>query len=204
HVTIQQLTSLTEAPDANQKDFFQGKRAASKLTTVDAHVHRLNSSPRMSTGLNDAAGADGTLFVDVPAGTLNTAGTYRICSMSGSFSHQPTVMPIAQRGAQDDCIRVNVGDNNGSGNDAGDAGGNNGGNNAGNDAENGAENDAGTGAENDPGTGAENDAGTGAENDAGTGAGNNAGNGAENNRGGGRFGGIIGAGGRGRGGRGRA
>jgi hypothetical protein len=28
--------------------------------------------------------------------------------MTGTNSHQPVIMPVAQRGAQDDCIRVNV------------------------------------------------------------------------------------------------
>jgi transcription initiation factor TFIID subunit 15 len=95
HVTIQRLASTTNAPDASVKDFFKG--------------------------VNDAAPADGTLVVAVPARTLTTPGTYRICTISGSFSHQPVVMPIAQRGAQDDCIRVTVGAANG-------GGGNNGGN----------------------------------------------------------------------------
>jgi hypothetical protein len=38
-----------------------------------------------------------------------TDGQYRICTLSGSFSHQPVIMPVAQRGAQDDCIRIRVG-----------------------------------------------------------------------------------------------
>lgn len=80
HITIQQLTSLTQAPSAKDKAFFKG--------------------------LNDKAVGNGQLSVTVPAGSLPAAGTYRICTMAGGFSHQPVVMPIAQRGAQDDCIRV--------------------------------------------------------------------------------------------------
>jgi hypothetical protein len=57
-------------------------------------------------GLNDPA-VDGTLSVVIPAGTL-PVGLLRICSISGSESHQPVVMPVAQRGSQDDCIRVEV------------------------------------------------------------------------------------------------
>ncbi|KAJ3295881.1 hypothetical protein HK104_002221 [Borealophlyctis nickersoniae] len=39
---------------------------------------------------------------------LQEPGKYRICSMTGGRSHAPTVMPVAQRGAQDDCIRINI------------------------------------------------------------------------------------------------
>jgi hypothetical protein len=57
-------------------------------------------------GLNDAA-VNGVLSVAVENG-LPQKGQYRICTMNSSNSHQPVVMPVAQRGAQDDCIRVNV------------------------------------------------------------------------------------------------
>ncbi|RIA98674.1 hypothetical protein C1645_748894 [Glomus cerebriforme] len=57
-------------------------------------------------GLNDKAD-NGVLSVNVTTG-LPSAGLYRICTMNASNSHQPVVMPVAQRGSQDDCIRVNV------------------------------------------------------------------------------------------------
>jgi len=95
HITIQNLGDAKNPPDANQKNFFKG--------------------------LNDGADPNGVVFADVPAGTLNTPGTYRICSMSSSFSHQPLIMPIAQRGSQDDCIRITVGGN-GGGNRGGNGG----------------------------------------------------------------------------------
>jgi hypothetical protein len=55
-------------------------------------------------GLNLAA-VDGELtqVVNLPA-----TGEYRMCTMSSSFTHQPVIMPVAQRGAQDDCIRFKV------------------------------------------------------------------------------------------------
>jgi len=37
------------------------------------------------------------------------AGSYRLCTMTSSSNHQPVLMPVAQRGAQDDCIRFTVG-----------------------------------------------------------------------------------------------
>ncbi|RKO87433.1 hypothetical protein BDK51DRAFT_24702, partial [Blyttiomyces helicus] len=82
HITIQQLTSTQAAPDAQVFAFFKG--------------------------LNDQALDGRTLAVNVPAGTFKTDGLYRICSMSGGDGHAPTIMPVAQRGAQDDCIRINV------------------------------------------------------------------------------------------------
>jgi len=54
-------------------------------------------------GLNIAAGANGILTQDVSDGL--PAGSYRLCTMASSFALQPVVMPVAQRGAQDDCIR---------------------------------------------------------------------------------------------------
>jgi hypothetical protein len=37
------------------------------------------------------------------------AGNYRVCSMTSSSNHQPVLMPVAQRGAQDDCQKFTVG-----------------------------------------------------------------------------------------------
>lgn len=56
-------------------------------------------------GLNDKS-QDGSLSVTVTKGV--PAGKYRLCTMTASFAHAPVVMPVAQRGAQDDCIRFNV------------------------------------------------------------------------------------------------
>jgi len=55
-------------------------------------------------GLN--AKADGGLLTQVA--NIPIPGLYRICTMSSSFTHQGVIMPVAQRGAQDDCIRFNV------------------------------------------------------------------------------------------------
>ncbi|TPX54689.1 hypothetical protein PhCBS80983_g05849 [Powellomyces hirtus] len=82
HITIQKLDSTTAAPDATKFVFFKG--------------------------LNDQSANGRTLSVTVPAGTFKANGLHRICSMSGTNAHQPPLMPVAQRGAQDDCIRVNV------------------------------------------------------------------------------------------------
>ncbi|CAG8490266.1 hypothetical protein C2G38_2116372 [Gigaspora rosea] len=83
HVTIQLLKSDNVAPDPKLFAFFKG--------------------------LNDPAD-DGFFFQVVGTETNNglPAGHYRICTMVASFAHQPTIMPVAQRGAQDDCIRIEV------------------------------------------------------------------------------------------------
>jgi len=55
-------------------------------------------------GLNFAA-KNGVLTQIV---NLPIPGLYRMCTMASSFTHQPVVMPVAQRGPQDDCIRFKV------------------------------------------------------------------------------------------------
>jgi len=56
-------------------------------------------------GLNEKA-EKGILTAVVGDGL--PAGKYRLCTMSSSFGHQPVLMPVAQRGAQDDCVRFTV------------------------------------------------------------------------------------------------
>ncbi|KAJ3184933.1 hypothetical protein HDU87_002497 [Geranomyces variabilis] len=82
HITIQPLTNAQAAPDSTKFVFFKG--------------------------LNDESSNGRTLTVTVPKGTFTTNGLHRICSMSGVNAHQPPLMPVAQRGSQDDCIRVTV------------------------------------------------------------------------------------------------
>ncbi|RIB05490.1 hypothetical protein C2G38_1987002 [Gigaspora rosea] len=80
HITIQKLDDEKNAPDAKEFAFFEGINTPAK---------------------------DNILKVEVDGSKLS-AGRYRICSMSSSFGHQPLVMPVAKRGAQDDCIRVTL------------------------------------------------------------------------------------------------
>jgi hypothetical protein len=83
HVTIQKLESENEAPDARVFAFFKGlnERAQNNILSV-------------VVGSAEKAGLD--------------PGYYRACTMTSSFAHQPTLMPVAQRGAQDDCVRFTV------------------------------------------------------------------------------------------------
>lgn len=68
HVTIQKLNG-NGAPDPRVFAFFKG--------------------------LNEKA-VKGVLSADVEKGL--PAGKYRLCTMSSAFSHQPVLMPVAQRG----------------------------------------------------------------------------------------------------------
>jgi hypothetical protein len=65
-------------------------------------------------GINDAGDGKGLLSATVPGGL--PAGNYRVCSMTSSSNHQPVLMPVAQRGAQDDCQKFTVGAAAGAGN----------------------------------------------------------------------------------------
>lgn len=76
-------------------------------------------------GINDAGNGNGLLSATVTGGL--PAGNYRVCSMTSSSNHQPVLMPVAQRGAQDDCQKFTVGGaagGNGNGNANANAGGN--------------------------------------------------------------------------------
>ncbi|CUS10397.1 unnamed protein product [Tuber aestivum] len=87
HVTVQDLGgSLTPdaAPNADTFTFFKG--------------------------INDAGNGNGLLEAEVTDGL--PAGFYRICTMASASNHQPVIMPIAQRGAQDDCTKFTVGQGN--------------------------------------------------------------------------------------------
>ena len=73
-------------------------------------------------GINDAGNGDGLLSAAVAGGL--PAGSYRVCTMTSSANHQPVLMPVAQRGAQDDCQKFTVTDSGAGGNDATNTGSN--------------------------------------------------------------------------------
>ncbi|KAL0932836.1 fungal transcriptional regulatory protein [Colletotrichum truncatum] len=90
HVTVQDIGSLksTTPPDPTKFAFFKG--------------------------IDDAGNGKGLLQATVTGGL--PAGTYRVCTMIAAQNHQPVAMPVAQRGAQDDCTKFEVvgnGNNNG-------------------------------------------------------------------------------------------
>ncbi|GKT88384.1 LOW QUALITY PROTEIN: ribosomal protein S17 [Colletotrichum tofieldiae] len=79
HVTIQDIGSMdsTTPPDPSKFAFFKG--------------------------IDDAGNGKGLLQATVSGGL--PAGTYRVCTMIAAANHQPVAMPVAQRGAQDDCTK---------------------------------------------------------------------------------------------------
>lgn len=58
-------------------------------------------------GINDEGNGNGLLTATVEGGL--PPGNYRVCTMFAAANHQPVLMPVAQRGAQDDCNKFTVG-----------------------------------------------------------------------------------------------
>ncbi|KAF4471267.1 fungal transcriptional regulatory [Fusarium albosuccineum] len=89
HVTIQDIGSLksTVPPDPSRFAFFKG--------------------------IDDDGNGQGLLQAVVEGGL--PAGVYRVCTMIAAQNHQPVTMPVAQRGAQDDCTKFEVVDGQGGG-----------------------------------------------------------------------------------------
>ncbi len=97
HVTVQDLgNSLNPSvpPDPTQFAFFKG--------------------------INDAGNGKGGLAATVAGGL--PAGNYRVCTLTSASNHQPVIMPVAQRGSQDDCQRFTVQGAGGAANAAGSSG----------------------------------------------------------------------------------
>lgn len=57
-------------------------------------------------GINDPGNGQGLLTATVNGGL--PAGFYRVCTLTSASNHQPVLMPVAQRGAQDDCTKFQV------------------------------------------------------------------------------------------------
>jgi hypothetical protein len=95
HVTVQTLGSSlapTTPPDPTTFAFFKG--------------------------IDDAGNGRGLLNAVIDGGL--SPGFYRVCTLISAQNHQPVNMPIAQRGAQDDCTKFEVvaRDGDGAGKDA--------------------------------------------------------------------------------------
>ncbi|CAG8634628.1 15009_t:CDS:1 [Gigaspora margarita] len=87
HFTVQPIDNGNgNPPDPQNFLFFKGLNDPAKNNVLTADVVQ-----------NNAAKTPGL-----------PAGQFRVCSMASSFTHQPVIMPVAQRGAQDDCIRIFV------------------------------------------------------------------------------------------------
>ncbi|KAI9816530.1 MAG: hypothetical protein M1827_001662 [Pycnora praestabilis] len=83
HVNVQSLDSsliLTSTLDASTFAFFEG--------------------------INDHGNGKGKLSATIMGGLPK--GFYRVCTLGSASNHQPALMPVAQRGAQDDCRKFVV------------------------------------------------------------------------------------------------
>lgn len=58
------------------------------------------------SGILDSGDGHGLLYATVEGGL--PPGAYRVCTMIAASNHQPVVMPVPQRGAQDDCTKFEV------------------------------------------------------------------------------------------------
>ncbi|CAG8452379.1 1261_t:CDS:2 [Funneliformis caledonium] len=112
--TINLLTGFFDDPVNEYYIFPQTLNDDSGIIQGHSHitVQKLNGNdipdPRIFAffkGLNDVA-VNGILSVLVEKGL--PAGNYRACTMVSSFAHQCVLMPVAQRGSQDDCVRFKV------------------------------------------------------------------------------------------------
>ncbi|PKS11605.1 hypothetical protein jhhlp_001755 [Lomentospora prolificans] len=82
HVTVQDIDTLDSntPPDPRKFAFFKG--------------------------IDDGGDGQGLLRAVVEGGL--PPGVYRVCTMIAAQNHQPVAMPVAQRGAQDDCNKFEV------------------------------------------------------------------------------------------------
>ncbi|KAI9142739.1 hypothetical protein BKA69DRAFT_1027266, partial [Paraphysoderma sedebokerense] len=87
HVTVQRLAAIGAAVN----------------TPPDARTETL----AFFKGLDDDT-QNGILRTEIPAGSLNQPGIYRICTITGTRGHQPVLMPVARRGSQDDVRIISI------------------------------------------------------------------------------------------------
>jgi len=97
-----------------------GKIVGHTHVTVQSMGNTMNPKQPMNPavfaffkGINDAGNGNGALSATITGGL--PAGTYRVCTMTSASNHQLVAMPVAQRGAQDDCTKFTVGGNGGGG-----------------------------------------------------------------------------------------
>jgi hypothetical protein len=76
------------------------------IGSIDSIVPPDPTKPIFFKGIDDAGNGKGLLQAVVTGGL--PPGAYRVCTMIAARNHQPVVMPVAQRGAQDDCNKFLV------------------------------------------------------------------------------------------------
>ena len=122
HVQVQVQNLVAGIATNAQSTFYAAPQTLNGAGLVAGHVHvviqDLGGTLNPTTPLNpatfaffqeikDAGNGRGLLSTQVIGGL--PAGNYRLCTMTVASNHQPVLMPVAPRGAQDDCIRFTVG-----------------------------------------------------------------------------------------------
>lgn len=118
-----QVTNLEAGVFTNPLLTYYSAPQALKNGNIIGHTHvtiqSLGNSLTVSTppdpqtfaffkGINDAGNGNGLLSATVAGGL--PAGAYRVCTLTSAANHQPVLMPVAQRGSQDDCTKFLVSD----------------------------------------------------------------------------------------------
>ncbi|KAJ2902347.1 putative ribosomal protein s17 protein [Zalerion maritima] len=105
-----------------QETYYSAPQQLSGQGTIIGHVHvtvqdlgdSMNPQNPLDAsqfaffkGINDNGNGQGLLTASVEGGL--PAGNYRVCTIAAAMNHQSVLMPVAQRGAQDDCSKFRVG-----------------------------------------------------------------------------------------------
>ncbi|EEH35599.2 hypothetical protein PAAG_06646 [Paracoccidioides lutzii Pb01] len=102
--------------------YFAAPQLVNEKGLIEGHLHvtvqflgdKINpqtpldaSNPIWFKGIRNKANGDGILSATLDKG-LEKPGFYRVCTMAAAANHQPVLMPVAARGAQDDCTKFRV------------------------------------------------------------------------------------------------
>jgi hypothetical protein len=104
---IQYLQYYTSGQQLNGQGIIQGHQHITVQNLNGGNAALDANGPAFFKEVNDELNGGNTLSATIPAGELGS-GEFRICSITGTFTHQPVLMPVAQRGSQDDCIRITI------------------------------------------------------------------------------------------------
>jgi transcription initiation factor TFIID subunit 15 len=121
NISVQTVGLVAGSFTNAQSTYYAAPQDLSSQGQIIGHVHvtvqDLGSSLAPTTppdptafvffkGINDAGNNKGLVQATVTGGL--PAGNYRVCTILSSSNHQPVLMPVAQRGAQDDCQKFTV------------------------------------------------------------------------------------------------
>ncbi|PGH03694.1 hypothetical protein GX51_03958 [Blastomyces parvus] len=109
--TNSNVTYLSAPQSLNSKGLVQGHThltvefmgpTATSIEALDA------SNPIWFKSVNKPNRDKGNSFTARLDGGLGKVGFYRVCTLTAAANHQPVIMPVPGRGAQDDCTKFKV------------------------------------------------------------------------------------------------